>query len=1082
MSLTEFSIRHHVAVLVLCVGLLAIGLFCYFAMPRESFPNVELPYVIVTTVLDGANPTDVEQSVTIPLETKLDGIEGLKEMRSASLDSLSMISLEFHPDVNNEVALRRVRDAVDQGKADISTEADEPVVKEFSVSSFPVVVYHLVATSGNISLSELADLAEKVEDEIKAVPGVLDVDVFGSRERQILVEVDPERLHFFHLSLAQVQAILRGTNRNVSAGAADGVRNRIVMRVPGEFRDPAEIFNLPIAYTPQGTTIHMRDVASVRYDFEDEKSRARLYDFTVGGAASADNTWVEPNPSISLHITKRLGVNVLDMAKAIDDSLARLPLPESIRIVKGVDMSKDVELMVADLENGIGTSLVLVLAVIFIGLGGRNAILVALAIPFSMLMGIIILHSTGETLNMMVLFSLILALGMLVDNAIVIVENIYRHYSLGLPRAKAAVVGTTEVMWPVITSTATTVGAFFPLLFWPGIMGQFMSFLPRTVIIVLLCSLFVALVINPTLAALTMRLKPGARTTIDPESQRPTYWLVRRYQTVLEFLLAHRHWTLATSFCLLVFILALYGAFGAGVELFPPTDPDNVNCSITPPEGISLAESDRLSREMEARLFGKPGSGFDQPVPNLKFASVVVGLAGVGDAGGGGLAEDNSGPVKVQVEFVDRELRTEPTTETIKKMRLRFDGIDDRGQRVAPPLFGADYDVILPQEGPPTGAPVSINIFGEDLNEMTRVVNDMKRIMAAVPGTVKPTDDAVTAQPTIEFLIDRSRAGMHRLDQGTIASIIQVAVGGMRTGTFGHGDDEQDILLRLPPEYRFDLDRLKNVTIPMTEGQAVPIISTASAELVPGPVTIKHSGKRRVLNVSADVQPGIRQDSDIRHTFQEQVAKHHFPPGITYEFGGAAEEEAAATSFLGKAFVIALFIILMVLVLQFNSVSISGIVLCSVILSLMGVFAGLLILRAPFGIIMTGIGVISLAGVVVNNAIVLLDAIAQFEQRGQKAYVAIVSACMIRFRPVLLTAVTTILGLLPMALKLNWDFRTMTMQFNTKSSQWWQSMSLTVIFGLLVATILTLGIVPALYLEYASHRDRLRQRAEETPV
>jgi multidrug efflux pump len=1080
MNVTAFSIKHNVAVIVLCVGLVAIGLFSYFAMSRESFPDVEFPLVIVTTRLEGANPTDVEQSVTVPLETELDGIEGLKKMLSGSLDSMSMISLEFHPGVDKEIALRRVRDAVDQAKPDLSAEAEEPTVKEFSISSLPVVIYHLVAADGNISLSELDELAEKVEDEIKTVSGVLDVDVFGAREREIVIEIDPDRLHFYHLSLAQVQGIMRGTNRNVSAGTADGRESRVVVRVPGEFRSPAEIYNLVIASTPQGTPVYMRDVASVRYDFEDEESRARLYDFTVDGPDSAGNTWTEPNPSISLHVTKRAGANILGMCQAIDERISRLSLPAGIRVTKGLDMSKDVNMMVSDLENGIGTSLILVLAVMFLGLGAMNAVLVATAIPFSMLMAIIFLYVTGETLNMMVLFSLILSLGMLVDNAIVIIENIYRHYSLGLSRAKAAIVGTREVMWPVITSTATTVGAFTPLLFWPGLMGQFMSFLPRTVIVVLICSLFVALVINPTLAAMTMHIKPGTKTTIDPESHRPTYWLVRRYQPLLQFLLDHRRWTLTTSVCLLVLTLAIYGAFGAGVELFPPTDPDNVNCSISPPEGISLEESDRLCKEMEARMFGKPGSGFDSPVRNLKFGSVVVGLAGVGGTGGGGgLQADNSGPVKVQVEFVDREFRTEPTTETLKKMRLRLDGLDENGRRVAPPMFGADFDVLQPQDGPPTGSPISVDIFGEDLNEMTRVIGDMKRLIAATAGTVKPTDDAVTAQPTIEWIVDRARAGMHGLDQATVGSVIQIAVGGLQSGTFGHGDDEQDIKLRLPREYRFDLDRMENLTIPMLGGNAVPIASAASAELVPGPVTIKHNGKRRVLNASADVQPGIRDDSGIRQALQERVEGYQFPPGISHEFGGAAEEEAEAKIFLSKAFVIAIFIILIVLVLQFNSVSISAIVLCSVIMSLMGVFLGLLVLRAPFGIIMTGIGVISLAGVVVNNAIVLLDAIAQFEQRGQTAYEATVSACMVRFRPVLLTAITTILGLLPMALRLNWDFRAMTMQFNTKSSQLWQSMSLAVIFGLLVATILTLGIVPSLYIEYASRRDRRRQRRQE---
>ena len=1070
MKLTAFAIRHHVAVLVMCAGVLLIGVASYLGMPRESFPDVEFPYIIVTTVLDGASPTDVEESVTIPLETELDGLEGVKEMRSLSADSMSMVSLEFQPEVGTETALNRVRDAVDRAKGDVSPEAEEPVVKEFSVTSLPVLIYQLVGR-GDVTTSELFELAEKLEDDMTLVPEVLDVDIFGGRDREIVIEVDPERLHFYALSLAQVQGIVRGTNRNVSAGAADNGSSRIVMRVPGEFRAPGEILGLVIAYTPQGVPIYLRDVGIARFDFEDEESRARLYDLRTPDGESSAGEYVEPNRSVSLHVMKRAGANILEMCEQIEKAISRYPVPDDVDIVKSLDNSKIVRMMVADLENGIGTSLVLVLLVIFVGLGARNALLVSAAIPFSMLMAIMILSGAGETLNMMVLFSLILALGMLVDNAIVIVENIYRHYSMGLSRARAAIVGTSEVAWPVITSTATTVGAFFPLVFWPGIMGQFMSFLPKTVIIVLLCSLFVALVINPTLAALVMKLKPGAENSVDPESHRPSYWLVRQYRKALEFMIDRPGWTLTTAMVLLLLTLALYGTFGAGTEFFPPVDPDNVTASIKPPEGVSLEESDRLAYAMEARLFGKPGSGYDHPIQNVKFASVVVGLEGVGGGGGGSWGDDGAGPVRVQVEFVDRECRTERTPDTLSEMRRRVEGLAPDGTRVTHPLLGAEFDIIRPQEGPPTGKPVSIDIFGKDLNEMATVVADMKRIMQAIPGTVKPTDDAVTAQPTLEWHVDRARAGVLGLDQATISSVLQIAVGGLKTGTFGHGDDEQDIMLRLPSEYRRDTQRLRNVTIPLPTGASVPLASVASATLVPGPVTIRHFNKLRVLNVSAEVQPGLRNDADIRKAFQEEAAKHPFPPGISYRFGGAAQEQDEASRFLLKAFVIAIFTILMVLVLQFNSLAISGIVLFSVILSLMGVFMGLLVMRAPFGIIMTGIGVISLAGVVVNNGIVLLDAIQQFEQKGQEVREAVVSAAMVRFRPVLLTAVTTILGLLPMALKLNWDFRKFEWQYDTSSSQWWQSMALAVIFGLLVATVLTLGVVPALY----TMRSRLGQ-------
>jgi multidrug efflux pump len=1072
-SITRFAIRHHMAVLLLCVGILVIGSFVYMTMPRESFPDVEFPFVIITTVLDGANPTDIEESVTIPIETELDGIEGMKEMRSSSMDSMSMISIEFLPGVDTEVALSRVRSRVDQAKPDMSPDAEEPVVEEFTLTSTPVLIYELVG-GGNVARSELDELAEKIEDDLRLIPEVLDVDVFGGREDEIVIEVDPQRTHFYALSLQQVQSILQGTNRNVSAGTINLETKRVVMRVPGEFENPAEIMNLVIGFTGSGTPVYLHDVGTARYDFDEETSRARIYDFSAGDGENSVNQYVEPHMSISLQIMKRSGANILDMCEKAADLMESYPFPSGVRAVKSFDQSKFVRMMVSDLQNGIATSLILVLAVIFIGLGLRNAILVATAIPFSMLLSIVILSAMGETMNMMVLFSLILALGMLVDNAIVIVENIYRHHAMGVPRAEAALVGTGEVAWPVITSTATTVAAFFPLLFWPGIMGEFMGHLPRTVITVLVSSLFVALVINPTLAALVMKVKPGAKNSADPETQRPNYWLVLRYQRLLEFLLRRPRWTATTALVLLVFVFTLYGSFGAGVEFFPKIDPDTLTCSVRPPEGISLDSSDDLSRAMENRIFGAPGSGWDKPVQNLKTASVVVGLEGVGGPSGG-FGEEGIGPIRTTIEFVDSEFRTESTTTTLNELRRRMEGINRAGERVAPPLYGADFDVIRPQEGPPTGKPVSIDIFGDNLNQMARVIYDMKNIIRNVPGTVKPTDDAVTAQPTLEWRVDRARAGMLGLSQAMVAGILQVAGDGLNTGTFGHGDDEQDIMLRFPERFRIKTSRLKNITIPMNSGAAVPIASVAAPDLVPGPVTIKHYNKKRVLNAAAEIQPEIRADASIREMFQQRAKQYPFPPGITYRFGKSDEEQQAAVRFLSKAFIIAVFTIVMVLVLQFNSLLKAGIVMVSVVLSLMGVYMGLLVLNAPFGIIMTGIGCISLAGVVVNNAIVMIDAIHQFQDRGDDTYTAVVSAAMVRFRPVLLTAITTILGLVPMALKLNFDFTQFTFQYNTSMSQWWQSMALAVIFGLLVSTILTLGVVPTLYLLQYKARGKLRK-------
>ncbi len=1061
MNITEFSIRHQVAVIVLCVFIVGFGIYSYRAMPRESFPDVEFPFVIVNTVLDGGNPEDVEKSVTIPLETELDSIRGLKEMRSVSADSISMISLEFFPDVENEAALNRARDAVDKAKADLSPDAEEPVIKEFSTSSIPVLIYHLVG-SGDVSLAELGDLADDLEDAITAVPGVLDVDIFGDREKQILIEVDPERLHFYKLTLGQVEQVLRGTNRNVSAGTMNTETNRIVMRVPGEFDNPAEIFDLVIGFSEKGVPLYLKNIATVNYSFKDEESRARFYDFTRTGEAQ-DRSFVKPEKCVSLQIKKRAGANILSICENIDTLLEERSLPAEVQVVKGLDQSKQVREMVADLENGIGTAMILVLFVIFLGLGVRNAVLVATSIPFSMMLSIMLLQLMDQTLNMMVLFSLLLALGMLVDNAIVIVENIYRHYSMGATRFQSAWKGTQEVAWPVITSTCTTVGAFFPLLFWPGIMGEFMSYLPMTVIVVLLSSLFVALVINPTLASLFMKRKKGGAVRFDPETQRPHYFLVRQYRRMLEFMLDRPGWVLCTAFTSLLFVFAMYGLWGVGVEFFPPVDPDKVMFSIKPPEGVSIESSERLGRLMEDRIFGAPGSGYTEPVENLKYASVVVELE---KGMGGGFAQENVGPINAQVEFVDRDFRTERTNKTLQTMRNRIAGLDENGGRVTWPLFGADFSVVKPQEGPPTGQPVSVDILGEDLSVMAEVIRDMKHLMRTIPGTVEPTDDAFTAQPTMEWDVDWGRSGMFGLEQATVANILKIAVGGLIVGTSGHGDDEKDIVLRLPEAYRLDTNRLNNITIPTPSGGSVPLVSVCSAKLVPGPLTIKHLDKQRILNAGAEVQPGIRNDADIREMFRKRAARYTYPPEVDHRFGGAAEEQEKAEAFLSKAFVIALFIIIVVLVLQFNSMPVSGIVMASVLLSLQGVFLGLLMLQLPFGIIMCGIGVISLAGVVVNNAIVLLATIRRFEETAVSLKEAVVTACMIRFRPVLLTAVTTILGLFPMALKLSWNFSSFEFQYNTTSSQWWQSMAIAVIFGLFFATILTLGVVPALYVVY----------------
>lgn len=1072
-GLTRFSLKHHVVIIVMCLGLIVLGFMSYFGMPRESFPDIKIPMVFVTTVLDGANPTDVEEGITVPIETKLEGCEGLKKLHSDSSEGLSLITLEFYPDVDIKDALQRVRDAVNLAKPDLPSDIDEPTVKEASLTNIPVLIYHLVGGE-RISLSELKELADKLKDEVEVVPGVLEVEIVGARERKVTIEVNPERLHFYHLQLAQVQAILQGTNRNVSAGTTTIAGNRIVVRVPGEFKTASEIFNLVVGASSDGRSIYLRDVAMVYLNFEDELSRSRVYDFEAARLAGKPYGEVSPRKAVSLYVKKRSGENILEICGRVDDIMRRYPFPPEVAVVKAMDQSKDVKMMVADLENGIFTSLVLIILVIFVGMGGRNAVIVSTAVPFSMLISFITLQIMGLTLNMIVLFSLILALGMLVDHAVVVVENIARHRALGVPRVRAALDGAAEVAIPVTGSTLTNCMAFVPLVFWPGIMGEFMGFMPKTVIVVMLSSLFTALVINPVFAALFIKTKPLDGPPRDPETTRPDYPLVLKYQKALVFMLARPAWTLITSAVLLVLTFAAYGLWGCGVEFFPELDPEIVTCSIKPQEGTSIEASDRMARQLEERLFPPKGSNgpFRTAIQNVKHATVSIATSsGMTDP----LTGQSNGPVTIQIEFVDREFRTQPTKSTLQEIRDRVDGLDEHGKLVAFPLYDAEYNVDRQKDGPPTGNSLSIDIYGEDLNQMARVIYDMKRIMANTDGAAKPTDNAATAQPTLEWTVDRARAGLFALDQATIGAVVKMTVGGLHTGSFGHGDDEQDILLRLPESYRQDSTRMSSVSIPTPRGGSVPLASVATAKLVPGPVSIRHYNRRRVLTAGADVQPGIKADATIREHFQAEVKKYPFPPGITYHFGGAQEEQDAASAFLKNAFVVALFLIAIIIVLEFNSATHTLIIMTSVILSLMGVFLGLLVLRAPFDIIMTGIAIIFLAGVIVNNAMVLLDAIDRYEANGEAPHEAVISACMVRFRPVMLTAVVAILGLVPMALKVNFDFFAFEFQYDIKTSQFWQSMSLSVIFGLGVGTMLTLGVVPCLYLEILKLKDWARR-------
>lgn len=602
MIVSDTAVKNRTSVMVLAVIILAIGVYCYSALPRESEPDITIPNVFVSTPYRGVSSEDIETTITIKIENKLKGLDRVKKIHSVSSEGISQINIEFLPGTDIDEALQKVKDKVDEAKKDLPSDLeDDPSVFEVNFSELPIVVFSLSGTSGITTLKRIAD---DLEEAIEAIPGVLEVEVTGGREREIRIEVDPDKLAYYRLPITAFQNAVFNENQNTSGGSIRLGDGRYQLRVPGEFESPGELLNLVIG-TFEGRPVYLKDMARVSDGFKDETSRSRL----------------NGREAVNIMVKKRVGENIIAITDQVDTLIdqEQSGWPQGTRIVKLMDRAKDVRMMVADLENNIISGLLLVVVVLFVALGIRNAVLVSLAIPFSMLISFMILYILGITLNMVVLFSLTLALGMLVDNAIVIIENVYRYMEQGVPRIQAAMKATSEVAYPVIGSTLTTLAAFLPLIFWPGIMGEFMKYLPITLVVTLSSSLFVALVINPALAALFARVKSGRRLQIDNQKtaeeaaaggEQPVAvegHLLTSYVRLLQNCLSHRGVVLVSSFALLVIFIQIWllmVGLERPVEFFPKIDPKSMYVNIDPPEGADLGYIDRIVKKVEMGING----------------------------------------------------------------------------------------------------------------------------------------------------------------------------------------------------------------------------------------------------------------------------------------------------------------------------------------------------------------------------------------------------------------------------------------------------------------------------------------------
>lgn len=1029
MIINKAALSRQSTVMVLLVFITVAGIASYIGLPRESDPDITIPYIFVQTSFEGVAPEDMETLVTMPIERKLKGLSGTKEITSISDDGVSIIKVEFNPDVDIDDALQKVRDKVDQAKPDLPQDLpDDPVINEVNLSEMPILN---VVLSGPFSLKRLKVFAEDLEDKIESVQGVLDAKIIGGLEREIHVEFDLDRVAFYNIPLSSLLGSVKNANVNTPGGSVEIGQAKYLVRVPEDFKHPDEIDRI-VVHESDGRPIYLRDIATIRDHYKDPTSKSR-----INGVQS-----------VTIEVKKRAGENIIEIIDTVKQILKdeQEILPPTLKIHLTADQSDDIRNMVADLQNNIITGLLLVLIVVFAFIGGRSALFVSLAIPLSMLITFTVLDIFSYTLNMVVLFSLILSLGMLVDNGIVVVENIYRHMHKGKSRIQAARDATDEVAWPVIASTLTTVGAFFPMVFWPGIMGEFMSYLPVTVIIALFASLFVALVINPVLSAKFQGI-PKTGEDVKPSAvDRMMEKLKNVYRPILEWSLDNRLKVLGLSFGFLVFSIVAFGMFGKGVEFLPITEPKRTDVKIKAPVGTNLEASDRYVRIVEniVKEYG-----------DIKYTIANTGESGQSDQIGTHYS-------LVKLDFVDIQDRSRPSSEITAEIRERLQGA----------IHGAEVQAEPEKMGPPTGKAINLEIYGEDLRKLGQLAANIKRIIRDVPGLVDLKDNYVSAKPEIRVDVDKEKAALLGLDAYTIAQAVKTAINGFKVGVYREDKDEYDIVARLPKESRDSLDDIKRITVSGTKNDPVPITSVARVSLGGGLGGINRIDQKRVVTLSADVDGRLAEE--IIADIEGLLADVEMPRGYSWKFTGEQEEQRKASEFLAKAFTGALFLIFIVLVTQFNSSTTPFIILTAVILSLGGVMIGLLITGTAFGVIMTGVGVLSLAGVVVNNAIVLIDYYEQLKARGVAYRDAIVEAGLTRFRPVLLTAITTVLGLIPMATGVSFDFINFRLDMGSETSQWWGPMAVAVIFGLAIATMLTLVVVPVL----CSLQESIKLRSE----
>ena len=1030
------AIHRSRAVLFVLAGLVIGGLISYTTLPREADPDIPIPYIYVGVVLPGIAPDDAERLLVKPLEFELRQLTGLKEIQGIAAQNFGAVVLEFDVSFDKDKALADVRDKVDKARAEFPEDAEEPDIREFNAGLFPVIMVNLTSQG---SQRELYSYARKLKDEISAMPSVLEANLVGHREEVLEIIIDPRAMENYNITADDLYAVLGRNNQLIPAGNLDNGTGRFSISVPGLVESPDDIYTLSIKKEGDAV-VRLSDIATIKRGFKDMEVFARY-----NGVSS-----------ISVEVVKRLGANVVETTRNVrtitNDFTANWP--DSIKVGFSSDISNFIFEMIGSLEISITNAILLVMILMIAALGIRSSLLVGLSIPTSFLVGFLIINLMGYTLNMMIMFGLVLSVGILVDGAIVVVEYADRKMAEGVARQQAYAMAANRMFWPILSSTGTTLAAFAPMLFWPGVSGKFMSYLPITVIFILSASLITTMIFLPVIGGLIGKSEQAGDATLNSlaaESQwdiATTPGMTGAYLRLLAGCIKRPIITLGSAVIILATIIVLFGRYNNGVEFSVDIEPYQANVFIKARGNLSVEEANIMTRHVEDIVLSTPG---------VEHALAQAGPA-LGSQAGGGFGDETPPDIVGLITLEFTHFSTRPNATFIMR------NIEQRANA----LPGINVEVIAREQGPPTGTGIEIEISGQNFEDLNATTRHIRQYLADRPELYENAEDT-RALPGIEWnlVVDREAAGRFNADITSIGNAVQLVTNGILVGHYRPDDseDELEIRVRYPKEARSfnQLDRLRVAT---PDGN-VPITNFVKRQAVQLVNNINRVDGNRIITVTAETMIDPVTGDQILVSVAEQnflswLAQQKLPNGIKVRLRGANEEAAAASDFLGGAMMASLLLMFVILLLQFNSLYCTFLTLSTVILSTVGVLLGMIVTGQTFSVIMTGTGVVALAGIVVNNSIVLIDTYQRLLETGMEKVEAVLKTAGQRLRPILLTTITTMIGLLPMALQTSVDIVHRTIEIGAPTGGWWVPLSTAIIFGLGFSTLLTLILVPVM--------------------